>query len=47
MVAERLKQGFVSEDGVDVDDFIRFSLSVQNRRKSRAGHAFENHVEKL
>lgn len=47
MVAKRLKQGFVSEDGADVDDFIRFSLSVQNRRKSRAGHAFENHVEKL
>ncbi len=47
MVKERLKQGFVSENKVDVDDFIRFSLSVQNRRKSRAGHAFENHVERL
>jgi hypothetical protein len=28
----------------DVEDFISFSLSVQNRRKSRAGKAFENHM---
>lgn len=47
IVQERLKQGFVSGDKVNVDDFIRFSLSVQNRRKSRAGHALENHVERL
>lgn len=31
----------------DVDDFVSYSLSVQNRRKSRAGLAFENHVESL
>lgn len=31
----------------DVDAFISFSLSVQNRRKSRAGHALENHLEWL
>ena len=30
-----------------VDDFIACSLSVQNRRKSRAGHALENHVAAL
>lgn len=30
-----------------VDDFIQFSLSVQNRRKSRAGKAFENHLERI
>ena len=29
----------------DVDAFVSFSLSVQNRRKSRAGHALENHLE--
>lgn len=29
----------------DVDGFIQFSLSVHNRRKSRAGHALENHLE--
>ncbi len=47
IVKERLKKGFVGEKKVDVDGFISFSLSVQNRRKSRAGHALENHVEKL
>lgn len=43
-VAEQLKSGF-GEHGDDVDLFISFSLSVQNRRKSRSGHAFENHIE--
>lgn len=47
LVKERLKQGFVRGNDVDVDDFIQYSLSVQNRRKSRAGHALENHVECL
>lgn len=32
---------------VDVDGFISFSLSVQNRRKSRVGLALENHLEFL
>jgi len=41
IVAERIKNGF----GEDVDDFIKFSLSVQNRRKSRVGYALENHIE--
>jgi hypothetical protein len=44
IVSKRLKEGF-GEKGENVDDFIRFSLSVQNRRKSRSGHAFENHLE--
>jgi len=43
LVAERLRVGF----GDDVDDFISFSLSVQNRRKSRVGYAFENHLEQI
>ncbi|GFR77854.1 restriction endonuclease EcoRII, partial [Elysia marginata] len=43
IIGERLAQGF----GGDVDDFIAFSLSVQNRRKSRAGLALENHLEAL
>lgn len=29
----------------DVDSFISFSLGVHNRRKSRAGHSLENHLE--
>ena len=29
----------------NVDEFMKFSLGVHNRRKSRAGHALENHLE--
>ncbi len=47
IVARRIEQGFVSQDGTDVDGFIKFSLSVQNRRKSRAGYALEHHLEQL
>lgn len=43
IVQKRLFEGF-GQDGGDVDAFITFSLSVQNRRKSRVGHAFENHL---
>ena len=39
IVGERLERGFK-----DIDDFVSCSLSVHNRRKSRAGHAFENHL---
>ena len=46
IVAARLDQEFRDEDGTtDVDSFIRFSLSVQNRRKSRMGQALEHHLE--
>lgn len=47
IVAERLKKGFMNNDGADVDGFVSFSLSVQNRRKSRAGQSLENHLEAL
>lgn len=47
IIAERLRKGFIRDNEVDVDEFISFSLSVQNRRKSRVGLAFENHVEYL
>lgn len=40
IVGARIKKGFDS-----VESFIAFSLSVQNRRKSRVGHALENHLE--
>jgi hypothetical protein len=46
-VEKRLKTGFVSDAGTDVDGFLKFSLSVQNRRKSRAGLALENHLEAI
>tara|TARA_B100001939_G_C16946275_1_gene620512 strand:+ start:3251 stop:4486 length:1236 start_codon:yes stop_codon:yes gene_type:complete len=47
LVEERLQSGFVDNDGADVDGFLKFSLSVQNRRKSRVGLAFENHLEEI
>lgn len=46
IVQQKLKQGF-GDEGTNVDEFVSFSLSVQNRRKSRAGHAFENHLATL
>lgn len=42
-VLQRINAGFDS----DVDSFLQFSLSVQNRRKSRAGHAFEGHLDTI
>lgn len=45
IVGEELKEGFFDEKGEpDVDRFVSFSLSVQNRRKSRAGLALEHHL---
>jgi hypothetical protein len=42
LIGERLAQGF---SGDQIEGFIQFSLSVQNRRKSRVGLALENHME--
>jgi hypothetical protein len=42
IVGQQLSEGFQ-----DVETFISYSLSVQNRRKSRAGYAFENHLEHI
>ncbi len=42
IVGKRLEEKFE-----DVDDFVRYSLSVHNRRKSRAGLAFENHLSEV
>ena len=47
IVAKRLKKGFHDGEEADVDAFIAFSLSVQNRRKSRAGYAVENHLDEI
>src|SRR5579859_2980598 len=46
IVTLRLKEGF-GKDSPNVDAFISFSLSVQNRRKSRVGYALENHIEHI
>jgi hypothetical protein len=42
LVEKRLQKNFK-----DVDEFVSYSLSVQNRRKSRAGAGFENHLNAL
>lgn len=45
IVGEELRKGFLTEGGEpDVDRFVSFSLSVQNRRKARAGLALEHHL---
>lgn len=46
IVRQRLQQGF-GPKGDDVDAFVDFSLSVQNRRKSRVGRAFESHLHQI
>lgn len=47
IVSERLRTGFHDDGTADVDGFLKFSLSVQNRRKSRAGYALGNHIEAI
>ncbi|NNC90610.1 MAG: restriction endonuclease [Akkermansiaceae bacterium] len=42
IVKKKLDAGFAS-----VDEFVSYSLSVQNRRKSRMGHALQNHLHFL
>ena len=45
IVARQLELGFAASGDVDVDRFLKFSLGVHNRRKSRMGYALENHIE--
>lgn len=49
LISDSIRKGFIAgEDGsIDVDGFLSFSLSVQNRRKSRVGLALENHLETI
>ncbi|MDD3013713.1 MAG: type II restriction endonuclease [Candidatus Gastranaerophilales bacterium] len=47
VVADRLEKGFIDTEGADINGFLKFSLSVQNRRKSRAGLSLENHLEEI
>jgi hypothetical protein len=42
IIRERLAKGFQT-----VDEFIQYSLSVQNRRKSRMGFALQNHLSEV
>ncbi len=43
IISDKLNQGFND----DVDEFIQFALTIINRRKSRAGHSFENHLKAI
>ncbi len=46
IVAERVSQGFIDDNkDIDVDSFIKYSLSVQNRRKSRMGYSLEHQLK--
>jgi len=47
LVGDRLQEGFVVNGRPDVDSFLSYSLSVQNRRKSRVGYGLENHLEEI
>jgi hypothetical protein len=42
IIGRRIKEGFDS-----VDDFIQYSLTVQNRRKSRMGQALQHHLAEV
>src|SRR3546814_21132812 len=44
LIKERLEQGFSDER---IEEFIAFSLSVQNRRKCRVGYSLDHHMEKV
>lgn len=43
LVETKFKEGFGPRETI-VDEFIKYSLSIHQRRKVRAGHAFENHL---
>lgn len=47
IIHDRLAAGFMIGAKADVDGFMKFSISLQQRRKSRAGAALENHLEAI
>jgi hypothetical protein len=47
IVSEDLSKSMENGFDGDVDSMAKYFLSMQNRRKSRAGQALENHVEHL
>ena len=44
IVAREVEQGWTQDGKTDVDAFIKYSLGVHNRRKSRMGYSFEHHL---
>lgn len=48
IIGSVIQTGFLDSSGIaNVDSFIAFSLSVQNRRKARVGQALEHHLESI
>lgn len=47
IVAKRIQDGFGEDNNIDVDGFIKYSLSVHNRRKSIMGHSLEHHLSAI
>lgn len=47
IVARDIEAGWSTSGKTDVDAFIKYSLGVQNRRKSRMGRSFKNHLSAL
>jgi EcoRII C terminal len=46
-IAKRLDNGFVKNGSTDVEGFMKFSIGVQNVRKSRMGLSLEHHAEEI
>jgi hypothetical protein len=46
-IAHRLESGFVKQGSTDVEGFLKFSLGVQNARKSRMGLSLEHHAQEI
>ncbi len=46
-VERRIKEGFVSDDGTDINGFLNYSFQVQDRRKARVNFSLENHLEAI
>lgn len=44
LIADQFTEWISEPDKIDIDGFMAFSLSLHNRRKSRAGYALEHHV---
>jgi len=47
VVERQICQTEISRLFKDVDDFLHTAASIMNRRKSRAGHSLENHVDSI
>ena len=47
IVSKQLHEGFQRTNEQQVDNIMSLMLSAQNRRKSRAGQALENHLEQV